>query len=463
MVLSDFHRTAGTVRRSGVICAALVAALAILEPAGHAADMRTGNAAVSRREAMVKEIMPRVAELRGLDFMRPVPVNVITQADVAKYVSETVDKEMPKEEREGYEKMLVHMGLLDPDAGLKEILVKAYAQQVAGYYDDEKKTFSIVAGSNMPEAMDALTIAHELTHALQDQHYDLAHMRKCAKDNDDLSLALMALAEGDACDIMLRYGTQSYARGKGPVRDFSPFISFSTGSASMPGLPMFLSQNISFPYSYGSRFVVALMKKGGDKAVDEAFRDPPLSTEQIMQPEKYFSRDAPYEIGLADLAVCLGPGWQTLDASPLGQFNLGLFLSNNIGSYGVDEVIAPWKGDILAGYQGPEEDDFVFVYYSTWETPGAAAKFFAAYKRLLENRFQDLRLLREGEGTATWIRGGLIYHLAQRGSDVVSLEDLPFVSAHEAVLYSWYTREEPLESICTSTEASLVSPAKAAP
>ncbi len=378
--------------------------------------------------------MPEVARLRGLDFTEPVPVRRVTQADVAAYVRRALAEEMSERELKGFEKILKHMGLLDREADLADILIRTYSQQIAGFYDDKDKSFSVVANSGMPAGLDAVTIAHELTHALQDQRYGLAKFRTSSEGNDDMTLALTALIEGDASDIMMRYGTGSYARGCGPAKDFTSFIAFSAGSSSIPGLPMFLAQNMLFPYTYGSRFVVELMKRGGDQAVDAAFADPPISTEQVMNPDKYFQRDEPVIIDLPDLTEVLPDGWELLDQTTLGQFNLGLFLANSIGTFGVDEAIAGWEGDTLAGYGGHRYDEFVLVYSSTWDDVVAAGRFASLYRKVIKSRFPGLTEGIDDGVVATWIRDDVLYYIRQDGADVLVIENAPLACAGEIVV-----------------------------
>ena len=378
------------------------------------------------RAAVIRDkIMPEVARLRGLDFTSPVPVRNVTQQDVADYVRKTMDEEATPAEVRGAQKILAYLGLIPAGADLRELLVGAYSQQIAGYYDDRAKAFSIVTDSAMPPEVESLTIAHELTHALQDQRFDLAALREAARDNDDFALALMALAEGDASDIMLRYATRTYPRGAGPPKDFSKLVSLSTGAASIPSLPMFLSQNILFPYSYGSRFVAELALREGDSAINAAFLDPPLSTEQIMNSDKYLARDDPFIVDMPDLTPRLPRGWQRLEQTPLGQFNLGLYLTNTVGGYGIDPLIAPWKGDTMAAYAGPNEDDFFFIYYSTWDTPEAALAFAFVYRKALEMRFGDLTVVLDRPPATNWTRGGSLYFLRRSGCDVFCVERVP--------------------------------------
>jgi len=437
-----------------------LAAAVLLTLAAAAAGRAGGKAATSleaRRETIKQEVMPKVAELRGLSFTADVPIRAVTQSDVASYVRKAIEEDMTPEEFEGYQRVLVYLGLLRAGTDLRETVINTYSQQIAGYYDDEKKYFAIVERDSTPAALDSMTVAHELTHALQDEHFDLKAMRKMVEHDDDAGLAVMALAEGDASDIMLRFATKSYARGKGQVKDYTPFLSVSLGAQSIPDLPMILAQDMIFPYTYGTRFATAVMKRAGDGALDRAFADPPVSTEQVMNPDKYLRRDEPFMIEIADLSGKLGKGWRQIDSEPLGQFNLGIYLSSNLGAYGIEDLIEPWKGDTLAAYSGPDGELFL-IYYSTWDTPQAAANFAAGYRRLLETRFGDLERARSDTDLATWLRGKRLYYVKRVGSDVVVVENVPREVAGDAILGAWDAPKVPLNQVLPLADRDRIQP-----
>ena len=425
------------------ICAsaAVLTAALLLAPDTHA---QSPGSIQNRAESIKNEIMPRVSELRGLEFTGDVKIKVVSHREVRAYAGKAYDEEVTPDEALAAERILTYMGLLAPGTDLRETLLAAHEQQVSGFYDPKEKTLYLVVDSQTPREVEPMTIAHELTHALQDQHYDLDRLIKCAKGNDDLGLAIMSVAEGDAVDVMMRYAAKFQPRGQGPPMDFAPFIAFSTGSESLASLPMCVAQNLTFPYTCGSRFVAEVIKTGGVKAVDAAFVTPPLSTEQVMNFRKFAGKDEPYIVDLPDLSPELGKGWRQLDQMPLGQFNLGLYLANSIGSWGIDEVIEPWKGDSVAGYSGPAPDDFVFVYCSTWDSESAAAKFAGMYRRLIETRFPDAEVRTDTVRGVTWRRGQLLYCLRTLGADVVSVENLPIGAAAEVMARTGTVRKAPV-------------------
>lgn len=418
-----------------------------------------GLMGVSREEIALR-IMPAAARLRGLAFENDVPVVTTTPEEVGEYVRRVMDEEMPEKRFRGYEKVLSHMGLIEPGLDLRETLIHAYSTSIAGYYDDEAKSFSIVAQPGGAEGMDAVTVAHELVHALQDQHFDLSALRRFVRRNDDASLAVMALAEGDACDIMFRYMAGSYPRGGGPVRDYSRLMAAANPVGSIPGLPLVVAQNMMFPYSYGTRFVTALLEAGGNDAVNRAFLDPPVSTEQVIHPDKYIDRDEPCIVELPDISDLLGEGWEMVAREPLGQFNLGLFLAVHLGTWGVDEAIAGWEGDAIAGFSGRGDGDFVFVHFLAWESPESAGRIFSMYRRLVEGRFPAAEEVLKEDSRSIWMSEDLLYYLRRRGCDVLLVEGVPQATAGRVIAGLWNARKVPFGIARSLDERRRVEPSR---
>jgi hypothetical protein len=418
----------------------LVAAIAILAVPAFAADGTAVAPALSAH--MERDIMPQVADLRGLAYMREVPVRMVTTADVAKYIERALDEDASPGEWEGSQRILAYLGLIPRGMDLRETLISVYSRQVAGYYDDETGAFFIVETSGMA-GMDDITISHELVHALQDQAFDLSRYDDCIRDNDDMALAVMALAEGDASDIMLRYATDSQPRGMGPVPDYTSFMMLSLGPGALPDAPLVIAQNIVFPYTYGTRFVAAVLKEAGPDAVNRAFEDPPVSTEQIMNPDRYLTRDEPSIIELPDFAGKLPTGWRRVYAEPFGQFNLGLYLAAHTGTWEVEKAVEGWDGDVMAAYAGPLEDDTFVVHCSTWDSPQDAVEYAERYARLIEMRFPAAKRASCDVNGVCWVLDGKTFYVRRAGADVLVVENVPSAMAATAIIESWKAQKIP--------------------
>ncbi len=217
------------------------------------------------------------------------------------------------------------------DYNLKETLAQVYAEEVAAFYDPKTKTMHLIEEpktdvkkpttflerlfgkkADFDKDENKTVIAHELTHALADQHYDLDAMQEAIKKDDDRSLALDALIEGEATLAMFGVGMDDW-KGEDIVRLpaermeltfnlLAPFMPVMGGGKTLRDAPPIISESMIFPYFKGMVFCAKLTNEGGWAAIDDVYRNPPLSTEQILHPEKYRAKpDFPMTIDLGTL------------------------------------------------------------------------------------------------------------------------------------------------------------------
>jgi hypothetical protein len=152
----------------------------------------------------------------------------------------------------------------------------------------------------------------------------------------------------------------------------------SAGSGTVPDIemPPIVEESMLFPYEYGLDFVMALIREGGWEAVNEAYSDPPVSTEQIMHPRKYFrQRDEPVEMALPDMAAALGPGWTETDSGVFGEFDLRLFLQQFLDEEEADRSAEGWGGDCYS-FLEDEGGGNVFVLSTYWDDADEAREFY---------------------------------------------------------------------------------------
>jgi len=384
-------------------------------------------------EKIRRVIIPKVAHLRGLRFTRDVPVESVGREEAAVYAATVLDETLPAQDLVGYQRLLSHLDLIPPATDLRKLLIDSYAASVAAWYDDEKKTFSMV-GAYKETVFDEQTVAHELTHALQDQHFDLGALRRLTSENDDAALAVAALAEGDACDLMLRYNSGAERGGTGAVNRHWRFIAAGMPSEATSGMPLFIVQNMTFPYTYGTRFLQRILEEAGPAAVDIAFRDPPVSSEQVITPEKYLYRDEPQLIDPGDLSGALGEHWRMVEAGAVGQFNLGVLLAVHLGESAIDEAVSDWDGDLLIGWWRDDPADCCLAYCSVWDTPSGARDFFKAAAALAGMRAPMAAERFETDRTVSWQYDGRLTYLSLHGCDVLYVENMPHAAAGKVIM-----------------------------
>jgi len=371
--------------------------------------------------ALTDQVLPEVSRLRGLDLLGPVAREVHDEATLRSYVSRRLEEEYPGDRLKREERLLLALGLLPPGSDLERAIGDLYAAQTAGYYDPARRTLYL--SETLPEMMQRPTLVHELTHALQDQHFKIARFMdpRRTERNDDASLAVSALIEGDATGVMLSSLTPPGGAGLWPggLSFFDGDLLESLTAAQSPGAPAFLVQVLGFPYKYGTRFVARLYSQGGWEAVNAAYARPPRSSEQVLHPERYAPlEDPPRHVAEAVLPAALG-GLSRNHDLVLGEFVTRLVLEPGVGQERAGRAADGWDGDRAALYVGAGAE--LVVWLSVWDSPQEASEFAAAV----------------GDGGAggrlTETRGERVLHL--RGGGTLPGSDLPALA--DALWKGW--------------------------
>ena len=318
-----------------------------------------------------------VEAIRGLRPTRPITPRLIGETELQAIVAAAFAKDNPDAVVAANERLLKTLGLMPAAASLKDLYLTLLGSQVAGLYSPTDKTLYVVSRSGMLGPVEKVTFAHEFTHALQDQAFNLASFGVDTIGQGDRSLARLSLVEGDATDVMTIWATTHL--GQAELLQLAAESSDPTQLAVLAAAPAILREGLLFPYTTGEAFVGGLVARGGFAAVDAAFRSPPDSTEQIIHPDRYASRDLPTKVVLpADLAARLGSGWKVGMEDTLGEFQLGVWLR----APGVDRAAATvaaanWGGDRVALVDGPAGARGV-VDLSVWDTAADADAFVTA-------------------------------------------------------------------------------------
>jgi hypothetical protein len=322
------------------------------------------------------------------------------------------------------ETLLRILRVIPADAGLLDLAQRFFPATVAANYDPLTKQISFLREAGDPVALHA-TMVHELTHALQDQHFDLLRMVGEGQDLDfDRLLALGALLEGDAESTERTYETGGLlamtpletirALGRTQVKNYL---------ARMKDFPAGLARPFIFQYLDGILFVETVKRaRGGFPAIDRVYRDPPVSTEQILHPGRYLARDHPTTISLEETP----PGYRVLLANTLGELGISIVLAGHVGDGRAEPAADGWDGDRILLF-GREAEPPVLVWYTTWDNDAEAEEFRLAAALMFAARrpapleplglFTDRSLLQRDSGRVAM--------LLAKGRDVVLVEGLP--------------------------------------
>jgi hypothetical protein len=298
-----------------------------------------GEAPAAPAAAPVDVIARRVEALRDLRFERVPPAEPVTPAQAQREGLQDLDREYPEERRRADEEILKLLGLIEPGADLRELTASLFGEGVGGYYDPRSGRLRVVTGTvTGTRVLAEMVIAHELTHALEDQRFGLDVDE--LSGSDDAALARLALIEGTATALMYAYVERHFTAEEtlGGL--------LASAFAGTGGLPPFLEAQLVFPYLGGEAFVRELLRRAGGRwaLVDTAHRlRPPASTEQVLHPSRYFGADAPERVRVNAGAV-LGAGWDRAAAGTWGELQTRELLAR-AGGGGSREAAEGWGGD----------------------------------------------------------------------------------------------------------------------
>ena len=339
-------------------------------------------------EQLMDIVENKVPILRGLYPAHPVERALMTQGQLRERMLQDLEDEFPPHEARDYALALAAFDFIDPDMDVYDLLLQLYTEQIAGFYDPETEQIYVIADLGLMGQMERLTYAHEYTHALQDQHFDLEAlgMRDDAEDEYDgeYLTAIRALVEGDAT-LMQQQFLQSYYSPGEAIQLMQESLEIDT--TVLDSVPPILRESMYFSYIEGLAFVQALYADGGWAAVDAAYANPPRSTEHILHPDRSLAGDLPQLVSLPPLTDTLGAGWQQADADTLGEYLTRLYLAQQIPDEQAEAAAAGWGGDRYAVHHRQADGALLMALRTTWDTPADAEEFVDAYAAYAEGRF----------------------------------------------------------------------------
>ena len=357
----------------------------------------------------VDEILAFDSKETGLPIKRSVKRKLTSRDEVVSYLTKHLNDEDTQRLRRS-ELVLKKFGLLPRDFKLETFLVELLREEVAGYYDPKTKTVNLLDWVPMEEQEPVM--AHELTHALQDQDVNLQKwMKRGEKDlaeikkdptpadieNDEMDNAREAVVEGQAQAMMFQYAIAP----TGHSIATSPALVGAMQEESLTGTPntkvfnnapIFLKESLTFPYTYGMDFVITVLQKGGkSKAFAGILANPPHTTRQIMQPETYLSGEKIEPMRIPDFKRDF-KDYQKFDIGAMGEFDVAILVQQYAGKRVSKQIYPEWRGGYY--YAAKSKTDaaapLAFLYVSRWSSPITAAQFAGIYAHSLMQRYKKV-------------------------------------------------------------------------
>jgi hypothetical protein len=400
-----------------------------------------GWSALAQEQEELERIATETATLRELPPVSELDFVFLSREEARQAITDLLLSEWDEAEAAAAVRSAAALGLLPPDTDLRQLNIDLLGEQAGGYYDPDLDQMVVIQDTDFG-ALGTYVFSHEITHALQDEHLGLSELMDDAEESsDDELLALAALYEGDATLTSSLYLVDK------------PMLALELGAQSLTGgvaetavldtAPPIMSLGLYFPYLAGPTFVQQLYEDGGWEAVNDAFADPPTSTEQILHIDKYDEAEEPVELTLPDPAATLGPGWEAIDDNSLGEFQTSILLANLDPGEGINELFgtldlpeaardaaAGWDGDRYQFWANGEAG--AFVWQSIWESEAEAEEFFAALQAYDEARFDDSFTAATGDDL-TLETDEAVVRLVRDG-DVVSYVQAPTAAEADQII-----------------------------
>lgn len=395
-------------------------------------------------DQLISKVKGIITAIRGLEFTRPIKRGIKNRDELKEYLKNIIQSEMPDEKIYASQKALVKLGFIPPNLDLKNLLIDLYTEQVVGFYDWRIGMLYLIR--EVPIEMEEMVIAHEITHALQDLHFNLKSLPLERKDNDDLVMATQALIEGEALLVMIDYMLKPMGIESSSLPNMSLLLRNATGLAGgdvFSNAPIWIQKNVLFPYIEGFVFVQEVKKKANWKALDKCYTALPQSTEQILHPEKYLTeKDSPTIVSLPKLSEYLGNGWAFLDENVLGEFNVDLLFHQHLTQDNYYNKFANgWDGDLLQVYENTGLKKVFIAWLTTWDTDNDAKEFFDSYSNIVRKKY-DEKLISSAPHFFLWETQEDMVYLELKGRDVLILEGIPHRSLNQIVTNIWQNKKE---------------------
>jgi hypothetical protein len=401
----------------------------------------------------VDQILRFASKDSALPIRHPVKTKLTSRDEVVSYLEKSMREDKSAQRVYRSELVLKKFGLLPRDFHLEAAVVAMLREQVAGYYDPKSKTMNLLDW--VPVEQQKPVLAHELTHALQDQSFNLEkwmkkgdvdldnkkQLRPSDIEADEADEAREAVVEGQAEAIMVNYilapvgrtvvnSPETLAALDADMMDGTP------DSVEFKNAPIFLKESLTFPYRYGVRFVAALMKAGKSNSFAASFQNAPRNTRQIMEPDRYLAGERIEPLPLPDLKNIFR-NYQRFDVGAIGEFDVSMLVEQYADMNVSSKIYPAWRGGYYysARPKGNPAAPLGLLYVSRWADAEKAAQFAAIYAKSLGKRYRTAQRISQGEAKAP--------------ADLENVDSLSGVG-------TWQTEEGPVV-ICVQGDTVLVS------
>ena len=337
------------------------------------------------------EVLAQMSQLLDLPIKEPLKKSLRSKQQIREYLVQEEKEDKDEDKRDADAKTIEAFGLIPKGFPLDSFMLDVLTDQIAGLYDPKAKEFYIADW--IPPDEQRSVMAHELTHALEDQSYHIDPWIKSARPNDDAELARESVSEGSAMAAMVDYSLREQKIG---VRDL-PDVTLLLRSGAVDEMskdphlskaPPYIRDDLLFPYLAGTTFSQQFLKAhSGWADLTILFANPPVSTQQIMHPDLYLAGVKPEKVTLPEWKGLIPADWKFLEENVMGEFNLDEVLKQFLDQARGDKLAAAWRGDRYASFENQKTKEILLVFLVDLDNVEDAARFSGQYSEALEKKY----------------------------------------------------------------------------
>jgi len=337
------------------------------------------------------EVLAQMSEILHLPIKQPLKKSLRSKEEIRAYLVSEEKEDRTDAQRYADDKSLEAFGLVPKGFPTDAFLLDVLTDQVAGLYDPKAKEFYIADWIHADDQREVMS--HELTHALEDQSFNVDPWIKAARPNDDAELARDAVSEGTALAAMVDYALRDEKMSVRDIGDVSVLIRAGAVAEmdqdpKLAKAPIYIRDGLLFPYLAGTSFSQAFLKAhAGWQDLHLLFERPPVSTQQILQPDFYLKDVGPAKVTLPAWKGVAPADWNLLEENVLGEFGLDEVLKQFLDTERAENLSPAWDGDRYALFENAKTKQISLVFMLALESTEDTLRFFGQYSEALEKKY----------------------------------------------------------------------------
>lgn len=394
---------------------------------GSAADKQLAGQTSPAFLQAADEVLANMSKLIDLPIKEPLKKSIRSKDQIRAFIEQQDKEDKDQAQKYADDKTMEAFGLIPKGFPIDSFMEDVLTDQIAGLYDPKAKEFYIADWIPVDEQKEVM--AHELTHALEDQSFHIDPWIKAARPNDDGELARDSVSEGSAMAAMVDYDLEDMHRSVRDLPDVSALIQASAvgemdKDPKLSKAPIYIRDSLIFPYLAGVTFTQQFLKAhNGWQDLHLIFEHPPVSTQQIMHPEKYLADVQPVAIKLPDWKAAAPADWKLLEENVMGEFGVEELLKQFLGEDAAKLTSPGWTGDRYAVFEDSKDKTLPIVFVLDMDSEEDAARFFGQYSSALEMKYQTrTHLLRQANFFGFQTDGGSVF-VKHQGTQCLVVEE----------------------------------------